>query len=95
MDGKIAGCELMLGDGGWWIVTGLGLDYRIKNVYFVLGYADIQQAIERGARVLRWGSMTYEVKERLGFVKESNNHDVFAGRGLFQRLGEHVAEKWT
>ena len=94
-DGCIVGCELMLGDGSAWFVTGLGLDYGVKNVYFALGYADIRCAIERGARELRWGSMTYEVKERLGFEQESNNHDVFFGRGLFHELGRWVADRWT
>jgi hypothetical protein len=85
---QIVGCELMLGDRGAWLVTGLGLDNSVKYAYFALGYADIRHAIERGARLLRWGSETYEVKERLGFQKESNNHDVFAGIGLYQKLGE-------
>ncbi len=94
-DGRIVGCELMLGDGGTWFVTGLGMDYDVNYVYFALGYADIRCAIERGARALRWGSLTYETKERLGFEKESNNHDVFVGRGLFHRLGCWVATSWT
>ena len=94
-EGCIVGCELMLGDGDTWFVTGLGMDHEFKNVYFALGYADIRCAIERGARELRWGSMTYEVKERLGFERESNNHDVFVGRGLFHELGRWVVAKWA
>lgn len=88
VEDRLVGCELMLGDRGAWLVTGLGLDHSIKYAYFALGYADLRYAIERGARLLRWGSETYEVKERLGFQRESNNHDVFAGIGLFQKLGE-------
>jgi predicted N-acyltransferase len=90
VDGRMVGCELMLGDMGAWMVTGLGLDHSVKYAYFALGYADLRYAIDRGAHLLRWGSETYEVKERLGFRKESNNHDVFAGVGLFQKLGEWV-----
>ena len=51
-DGRIVGCELMLGDSDTWFVTGLGTDYDVKYVYFALGYADIRCAIERGARAL-------------------------------------------
>lgn len=87
MKGRMVGCELMLGDKGAWLVTGLGLDHSVRYAYFALGYADLRHAIDRGARLLRWGSETYEVKERLGFRKESNNHDVFAGIGLFHKLG--------
>jgi hypothetical protein len=86
----MVGCELMLGDKGAWVVTGLGLDHSVKYAYFALGYADLRHAIDGGARVLRWGSETYEVKERLGFRKELNNHDVFAGVGLFHKLGRWV-----
>jgi predicted N-acyltransferase len=95
IDGRVVGCELMLGDKGTWLVTGLGLDYAVELTYFVLGYADIRFAIERGARVLRWGSLTYEVKERLGFQKESNTHDIFAGRGLLQTLGNWMRDKFS
>ena len=94
IDGRLVGCELMLGDRDAWLVTGLGLDYSAQYAYFVLGYADIQYAIEHGARVLRWGSLTYNVKKRLGFEAESNNYDVFVGRGLFQRLGSWMAQTW-
>jgi predicted N-acyltransferase len=94
IEGRMVGCELMLGDRDAWLVTGLGLDYGVEYTYFVLGYADIQYAIEHGARVLRWGSLTYHVKKRLGFEAENNNHDVFVGRGLFHKLGSWMAETW-
>jgi predicted N-acyltransferase len=90
---SLVGCELMLGDGGSWFVMGLGLDHNIKNVYFVLGYEDIRCAIERGARVLRWGTGTYDVKRRLGFSPESNSNLVFGSRWpMLQRLGQWVVE---
>jgi predicted N-acyltransferase len=94
VEGRMVGCELMLGDRDAWLVTGLGLDYAVQYAYFVLGYADIRYAIERGARLLRWGSLTYEVKERLGFEAEGNNYDVFFGRGPFHRMGSWMAEAW-
>ena len=38
--------------------------------------------------MLRWGSLTYDVKRRLGFELESNDWVVFGGRGaVLQRLG--------
>jgi hypothetical protein len=92
VEGRVVGCELMLRDEDVWLVTGLGLDYSIDYAYFLLGYADIECAIEKGARVLRWGSLTYEVKRRLGFELESNDWIVFCGRGaLLQRLGRWLA----
>jgi predicted N-acyltransferase len=88
VDGRMVGCELMLGDQGSWLVTGLGLDYDVDLVYFVLGYKDIECAIEREARILRWGSLTYDVKRRLGFELESNDWVLFAGRAtLMQKAG--------
>lgn len=94
LEGRMVGCELMLGDHDAWLVTGLGLDYSIEYTYFLLGYADIECAIERKARMLRWGSLTYDVKRRLGFELESNDWVVFSGRGaLLQRLGRWLAER--
>jgi len=91
---QLVGCELMLGDRGTWLVTGLGLDHSVSNVYFVLGYEDIRYAIEHGARALRWGSENYDVKSRLGFEPESHNNLVFASRwALLQSFGRWVAER--
>ena len=93
-EGQIVGCELMLGDKGTWFVTGLGLDHRARNVYFVLGYEDIRYAIEHGARTLRWGSETYDVKKRLGFEPEGYNNLIFASRwAVLQSFGRWVAER--
>jgi predicted N-acyltransferase len=90
----LVGCELMLGDRGSWFVMGLGLDRDVKNVYFVLGYEDIRCAIGRGARVIRWGTGTYDVKRRLGFRPESNSNLVFGSRWpLLQRLGRWVVQR--
>lgn len=91
-DGRLVGSELMLGDQAAWLVTGLGLDYSVQYAYFLLGYADIECAIDYRAKVLRWGSLAYEVKERLGFELESNDWVVFAGRGaMLQKVGRWVA----
>ena len=93
-DGQLVGCELMLGDRGTWLVTGLGLDHSVSLVYFILGYEDIRYAIEQGAQALRWGSETYEVKGRLGFEPEDYNNLIFASRWpLLQSFGRRVAER--
>ncbi len=93
-EGQLMGCELMLGDRGSWLVTGLGLDHSVSNVYFVLGYEDIRYAIEHGARELRWGSDTYDVKERLGFELEGYNNLVFTSRwGPLRWIGRRMAER--
>jgi predicted N-acyltransferase len=93
-DGQLVGCELMLGDRGTWLVTGLGLDHSVSHVYFVLGYEDIRYAIEQGAQALRWGSETYDVKGRLGFEPEGNNNLVFGSRWpIMQSFGRWVAER--
>jgi predicted N-acyltransferase len=93
-EGQLVGCELMLGDRGTWLVTGLGLDHSVSNVYFVLGYEDIRYAIEHNAHALRWGSETYDVKKRLGFEPEGYNNLIFASRwALLQSFGRWVAER--
>ncbi len=92
IDGRLAGCELMLGDGDTWLVTAPGLDHQIPNVYFLLGYADIRYAIEHGARVLRWGSGINEVKQRFGFKLENKNYLIFTSRWpLLQKFGKWLA----
>jgi predicted N-acyltransferase len=93
-EGQLVGCELMLGDRGAWLVTALGLDPRARNVYFVLGYEDIRYAIDQRAHALRWGSETYDVKERLGFESEGYNNLIFASRwAILQSFGRWVAER--
>jgi hypothetical protein len=44
-------------------------------------YCAIQSAIDLGVRIFHAGSGAYELKQRLGFVPESNNHIVYAGIG--------------
>lgn len=93
-EGRLVGCELMLGDRGAWLVTGLGLDHDERHVYFVLGYEDIRYAIEHGAHTLRWGAETYDVKTRLGFEPEGYNNLIFASRwALLQSFGRWMANR--
>ncbi len=84
-NGRLVGCELMLGDRETWLVTAPGRDYSVSYVYFLLGYADIRFAIETGAQALRWGSCAYETKRRLGFQLEDNNHTVITANNRLLR----------
>jgi predicted N-acyltransferase len=88
---RIVGCELILEDRGTQMVTSLGLARDVFHVYFLLGYADIQDAIAKGVRTLRWGSGAYEYKQRLGFQLEANNHIIFAGMGPVSRTIARLA----
>jgi predicted N-acyltransferase len=76
---QLVGCELILDDNGTQMVTALGLAQDFRHAYFILGYADIQCAIERGIHTLRWGSGAYEAKRQAGFELEKNNNIVFCG----------------
>jgi predicted N-acyltransferase len=76
---RLVGCELVLDDNGTQMVTALGLAQDFRHAYFLLGYADIQYAIERGMHTLRWGSGAYEAKRQAGFELEENNNIVFCG----------------
>jgi len=91
--GRMVGGELILADEGVQLVTALGLAGKVPNVYFLLGYADIRHAIEHGRRALRWGSGAYEVKRRLGFTLEMNNHALVMAQGNFARLMRWFQEK--
>ena len=78
IDGKMVGCELMLGDGGIRFLTCLGLDYNASYIYFQMFYEEIRYAIEHNIQVLRAGSTAYEVKERMGFELDNSNSMRFA-----------------
>ncbi len=78
--GRLVACGMLLEDNGVMVATALGLAANVPNAYFLLVYAALEEAIERGARVLRFGSGAYEVKRRLGFELENNNHTAIAAR---------------
>ncbi len=83
---RLVGCGALLYDGGAQLATALGLDENVPYVYFSLVYASLEEACRRRARLLRWGSGAYEVKRRLGFRLETNNHTVVAGSSAAARL---------
>jgi predicted N-acyltransferase len=84
---RMVGCELILDDNGSQMVTAPGLAQDFRHVYFLLGYADIKYAIEKGMHTLRWGSGAYEAKRQAGFELEKNNNIVFCGISpLFNRM---------
>jgi predicted N-acyltransferase len=88
IEDRLVGCGLVLGDRDTRFLALLGLDYDVRYAYFQLVYAAIRCTIEGGFRLLRGGGGAYEIKQRLGFQLEDNNHVFFAGRGpVFRRLG--------
>jgi predicted N-acyltransferase len=90
---RLVGCELILEDCDTLMVTAFGLAQEFRHVYFLLGYADIQYAIEEGVRALRWGSGVFEVKQRLGFSLEDNNYLVFAATNpSLQLMGQWLGK---
>jgi predicted N-acyltransferase len=78
LDNQLVGCGLLLRDGDTCSLAALGLNYDVKYVYFQLVYAAIRTAIETGAKAVRGGTNAYEIKQRLGFQIETNNHVVFS-----------------
>ncbi len=82
---RLVACGMLLEDNGVMIATALGLAENVHFAYFLLVYAALEEAIERGARVLRLGSGAYDVKRRLGFELESNNHTAVAARSPMLR----------
>ena len=84
---RLVGCELILDDNGTQMVASLGMAADFPHIYFLLGYADIRHAIEKGYRFLRWGSGAFEAKQRLGFELENNNYIVLHGTSpVFQTI---------
>ena len=77
IDGALVGCGLLVGEGPIRFLTLLGLDYEVRYVYFQLVYGAIRRSIESGVTMLRGGSGAYELKGRLGFEVEEDNHLVF------------------
>jgi hypothetical protein len=69
------------------------MDNDVPHAYFLLGYADIQRAIEAGVRALRWGSGAFASKQRYGFLPERNNYITFAGMGPVSRLVARIAAR--
>lgn len=75
---RLAGCGLLLKDESFMLAAALGLAKDVQYAYFLLIYACLQYAIQRGAQVLRFGSGAYDVKRRLGCTLENNHHAVVA-----------------
>jgi predicted N-acyltransferase len=91
IEGRLAGCGLLIGDQGTQILTLLGLDYSVQFVYFQLVYGAIRRAIETGVQDLRGGAGAYDLKQRLGFQLDNNNTIAFTAhnralRWLTQRF---------
>lgn len=92
IDQRLVGCGLLFSEAGTGIATLLGLDYELQYVYFQILYSAIRVAIEKGLRVLRGGSGSYEVKQQLGFQLEDNGYVAFAGtHRMVHRLGQWLS----
>jgi len=83
---RLVGGNLIFEDNAAQMITALGLVEDVPYVYFLLLYASLEAAFEEKVHWLRWGSGAYEVKRRLGFTLERNNHAMLAGIGAFPRL---------
>jgi hypothetical protein len=86
IDGQMAGCFIVLGDGDIRKMTLMGRDYDVRYAYFQLIYEAIRCAIEEGVQILWGGSGIYDMKQKLGFELASNNHTVFTGVSSQLRL---------
>lgn len=85
VDDHLVGCGLVLEDSAAQMTTALGLGEDIPYVYFLLIYASLAAAFESKVRWLRWGSGSYEVKQRLGFAKMNDNFVMVAGTNPITR----------
>lgn len=93
-DGRLVGCGLVLPDRGELLLTLLGLDRSIPQVYFALMYGAIQHAIDSGAAVLHGGGGAYHFKQRLGYRPAENVHiRVFANHPLLRWFGGLLARQ--
>jgi predicted N-acyltransferase len=88
---KLVGCGLIVNDKNVQMTTALGLADNIPYVYFLLIYASLEAAFKRKIEWLRWGTGAYEVKQRLGFELEQNNHSVLAGTNQLTRFLSRIA----
>ena len=91
IDEKLVGCGLIVNDNNVQMTTALGLADNIPYVYFLLIYASLESAFKRKIEWLRWGTGAYEVKQRLGFELEQNNHSVLAGTNQLTRFLSRIA----
>ncbi|MFQ5612281.1 MAG: GNAT family N-acetyltransferase [Anaerolineae bacterium] len=92
IEGRLAGCGLLLGDGRAAFLASLGIDYGVRYVYFQLLYRAIRCAIEDGLDFLRGGSGAYKLKQRLGFHLENDNYVTFStGNRALRWVGRQLA----
>lgn len=72
-EGRLIGGGAVLEDNGAQLTTALGLAEKVPYAYLLLAYASLEEAFNRKARLLRWGSGAYEIKQQLGFELEAND----------------------
>ena len=89
---RLVGCGMLLEDNGVMLAAALGLADDVQYTYFLLVYGCLQQAILRRVKTLRLGSGAYDVKRRLGFNLETNNHTaILSNNPLLNRLAKWMA----
>ncbi len=77
IEGQLVGCNIILEDCGAQVNTGLGTVDQ-PFIYLILMYENLKVAFAHHNHTLRWGSGSYDFKEKLGFEKEDNNKLLFA-----------------
>lgn len=88
---RLVGCGLILEDNGAQMNAILGLAEGVTYVYFMLLYESLKIAFDHHIHIVRLGSGAYDVKERLGFSRENNNHSVFSSQNLLFRTLSRLA----
>jgi hypothetical protein len=88
---ELVGCELILYDNGAQLPTGLGHSEAAVYDYLEMLYTNLEDAMEKGCRLLRWGSGSEEIKRHLGFEPEYTNHVVAGGIGWLAASLTHLA----
>ncbi len=79
---ELAGCELLLYDRQAQLPTALGHAGEATYDYLEMLYTNIDDAIQKGCTLMRWGSGSYDIKRHLGFELEYTNHTVLCGAGF-------------
>lgn len=91
---RMVGCGLILEDNNDIMLTLLGLENGVQQVYFSLMYGAIRYAIENGLSGLHGGGGAYYFKSRLGYTLMKNNYiKVYAANRVLSHLGRYLASR--
>jgi len=90
-ENQLVGCCAVLRDNKFQLTTSMGLEDDVPGGYFVLLYAALQDAFENKARLIRFGSGSYDVKRKLGLRLENTNHAMITMAGIMARAAKRLA----